>query len=54
MWKTAIDYINSIQPEKFVKGTDKQKKLGKAPINPQWTEWNKNYNSYIQIYSKTQ
>ena len=54
MWKTAIDYINSIQPEKFVKGTKKQKEQGKAPVNPQWTEWNKNYNSYIKIYSQTQ
>ena len=54
LWKTAIDYINSLEPEKFVKGSKKQQQQGKAPINPQWTEWNKNYNSYIQIYSKTQ
>ena len=54
MWKTAIDYINSIEPEKFVKGTEKQKQQGKAPINPEWNKWNQNYNSFIQIYSKTQ
>ena len=54
LWKTAIDYINSLEPEKFVKGSKKQQQQGKAPVNPQWTEWNKNYNSYIQIYSKTQ
>ena len=54
LWKTAIDYINSLEPEKFLKGSKKQQQQGKAPVNPQWTEWNKNYNSYIQIYSKTQ
>ena len=53
LWKTAMDYINSLEPEKFVKGTEKQKQQGKAPINPEWNKWNQNYNSFVQIYSKT-
>ena len=48
-----MDYINSLEPEKFVKGTEKQKQQGKAPINPEWNKWNQNYNSFIQIYSNT-
>ena len=45
MWKTAIDYINSIQPEK--KMNAKQKRP-----NENWSEWNRNYNSYIKTYEK--
>ena len=54
LWKTAIDYINSIEPEKFTTGSLKQQQQNKVPVNPEWNEWNKNFNRYIELYSKTQ
>ena len=54
LWKTAIDYINSIEPEKFTTGNLKQQQQNKVPVNPEWNEWNKNFNRYIELYSKTQ
>ena len=54
LWKTAVDYITSIEPEKFTTGSLKQQQQNKVPVSPEWNEWNKNFNSYIELYSKTQ
>ena len=48
-WNSSIDYINSIEPEKFLEGTTKQKQQGKEPISPAWKEWNKKYKDILKI-----
>ena len=48
-WNSSIDYINSIEPEKFLEGTTKQKQQGKEPISPAWKEWIKKYKDILKI-----
>ena len=34
----------AIEPEKFTTGSLKQQQQNKVPVNPEWNEWNKNFN----------
>ena len=44
-WKNAIEYLQSIEPQKKMNATQKRP-------NEDWSQWNINYKSYIKEYEK--